>query len=159
VVRPPQPHNFDAAGDSTYFAWLEKPLGLTAGLGVFVWCMVRQIQPALSGVLAVLVTLLFYRVGFINYQMVPFFLLSYCAVSEWNQLKTQYVLPALLIGYFLFLAIVDLAIVFGLEGYANYSMVVVLLKSLLACALLGGLVQFSASKPVSPALDAEGPKE
>jgi hypothetical protein len=146
VVRPPQP----AAGDSTNFAWLEKPLGLTAGLGVFTWCMVRQIRPALSGALAILITLLFYREGFINYQMVPFFLLSYWAVSEWKQLKTQSVLGALLVGYFVLLAIVDIAIVFGLEGYANYSMVVVLLKSLLGFAVVGGLIRFSASRPLSP---------
>jgi hypothetical protein len=121
--------------------------------------MVRQIGPALSGALAVVVTLLFYRVGFINYQMVPFLLLSYWAVSEWERLKQRSVLSALLVGYFLFLAIVDLAIVFGLEGYANYSLVVVLLKSVLCCALLGGLIQFSSHRSSLPAFGAERLKE
>jgi hypothetical protein len=159
VDRPPPPGRPDEADVSPNLSWLEKPLGFTAGLGVFTWCMVRQIGPALSGALAVLVTLLFYRAGFINYQMVPFLLLSYWAVSEWQRLKKHAVLAALLVGYFGFLAIVDFAIVFGLEGYTDYSMVVVLLKSVLGCALLGCLFQFSASRPSLLAFDAEQVKE
>ncbi len=159
VVRPPQPRHPDSAGDNASLAWLEKPLISTAGLGLFTWCMVRQIGPALSGALAALVTLLFYRVGFINYQMVPFFLLSYWAVSEWERLKTHSVLAALLVGYFGFLAIVDIAIVFGLEAYTTYSMVVVLLKSLLGCALLGGLIQFSVVRSVLPVHKPEQSKQ
>lgn len=56
------------------FVWLERPLLVTAGLGTFVWCMLRQSGPAISAVLAVSVTLLFYRTGYIAYQMVPFVL-------------------------------------------------------------------------------------
>jgi hypothetical protein len=62
--------------------WLEKPLLLAAGLGEFAWCIVRQTEPALSAALAVLITLLLYRVGYINYEMVLFFLISYWAVYE-----------------------------------------------------------------------------
>ena len=91
--------------------------------------------------------------------MVPFFLLSYWAVSEWERLKTHSVLAALLVGYFGFLAIVDIAIVFGLEAYTTYSMVVVLLKSLLGCALLGGLIQFSVVRSVLPAHKPEQSKQ
>ena len=131
-------------GDAPNVDWLEKPLGLTAGLGVFTWCRVRQIRPALSAVLAVLVTLLFYRVGPLNYQMVLFFLISYWAVSEWEQLKKHSVLPTLLIGYFGLLAIIDISILFGFESYSDYSVAVVLFKFLTGCALVAGLIQFSA---------------
>ena len=89
--------------------WLEKPFLVTAGLGVFAWCVLRRTGPALSAVLAVLVTLLFYRTGFINYQMVPFLLISYWVVSEWQQLVEHSVLAALLGGYFGLLAILEFA--------------------------------------------------
>jgi hypothetical protein len=117
---------------------------LTAWLGMFVWCIVRQTGPALSAALAVLVTLLFYRVGYINYQMVLYFLVSYWAVSEWEVLKKHTVLAALLVSYFGLLGIVDIGIWLELEGYGNYSMSVVLLKFLVGCALLASLIRFSA---------------
>src|SRR5262249_38751528 len=53
------------------FVWLERPFLLTAGLGIFLWCMLRRTGPEISAVLAISVTLLFYRAGYINYQMVP----------------------------------------------------------------------------------------
>ncbi len=124
--------------------WLEKSVWLTAGLGIFSWSIVRQTRPALSAALAVLVTLLFYRVGFINYQMVLYFLISYWAVSEWEGLKKHTVLAAVLVSYFGYLAIIDIRIWLGLEGYGQYSMTVVLLKFLLGCALLASLILFSA---------------
>src|SRR5262249_47366806 len=62
--------------------WLEKPLLLTAGLGTFMWCILRQIEPALSSALAILITLLFYRIGYANYQMVFFSLILYWAASN-----------------------------------------------------------------------------
>jgi hypothetical protein len=129
--------------DSPNVNWLEMPLLLTAGLGVFAWCIVRQTGPALSAALAVLVTLLFYRLGSINYQMVLYFLISYWAISEWERLKKNTVLATLLVSYFGFLGVVDIGIWLGLEGYGHYSMVVVLLKFLVGCALLAGLIQFS----------------
>jgi hypothetical protein len=136
--------------DTPNMDWLDKPLGLTAGLGIFTWCVMRQIRPALSAVLAVLAVLLFYREGFINYQMVLFFLISYWAVCEWEGLKKHSVLATLLIGYFGFLAIVDIAILLGFESYISYSMVVVLLKFLIGCTLLAALIKFSADRRLLP---------
>jgi hypothetical protein len=133
--------------------WLEKPLLLTTWLGMFAWCTVRQTGPALSAALAVLVTLLFYRVGYINYQMVLFFLISYWAVSEWERLKKHIVLVALLVSYFGLLGIVDILNWLGLEKYSHYSMVFVLLWFLLGCALVASLIQFSA-RAAPDSLDA-----
>src|SRR5262249_24731561 len=58
--------------NSNFFDWLEKPFLVTAGLAVFLWCVLRRIGPALSATLAILVTLLLHRTGQFNYQMVPF---------------------------------------------------------------------------------------
>jgi hypothetical protein len=119
--------------------WLEKPLLLTAGLGIFTWCIVRQTGPALSASLAVLVTLLFYRAGNIQYQVVLYLLISYWVVSEWEKLKKYTILESLLVCYFGLLAIVD----FGIwSGHSNIYFM--LLQFLAGSALLASLIQFSA---------------
>ena len=128
--------------DSLNVDWLDKPLLLTAGLATFTWCILRQIEPALSSALAILVTLLFYRVGYAQYQMVLFSLILYWAVSNWAQFEKQSVLVALLVCYFGFLTLQNLAFWWGLVGSIFYSNVVVsLLQFLLGCALLVGLIQ------------------
>jgi Glycosyltransferase family 87 len=130
-------------------SWLEKPFLVTAGLGVFAWCVRRRIGPALSATLAILVTLLFFRSGYFNYQMVPFFLISYWLVSEWQQLREQPYLPALLSGYFSLLAVFELIhwseskLFTYTDGDVLYS-AMVMLKFVLNCALLVRLVQLSA---------------
>jgi hypothetical protein len=122
--------------------WLDKPLLLTTGLAMFTWCSLRQIEPALSSALAILVTLLFYRVGYVNYQMLVFSLISYWLVSNWAQIKEHSVLAALLAGYFSYLAIGEFVIIFGLVGSIFYSNIAfMLIRFLLGCALLIGLVQ------------------
>src|SRR5262249_275389 len=122
--------------------WLDKPLLFTAGLGTFTWCIFRRIEPALSSALAILVTLLFYRIGYANYQMVFFSLILYWAVSNWLQFKEHSVLGVLLIGYFSFLAISNLAFWWGLIGSIFYSKIsLALLQFLLGCGLLIRLAQ------------------
>jgi hypothetical protein len=130
-------------------SWLEKPFLVTAGLGVFAWCVLRRIGPALSATLAILVTLLLYRSGYFNYYMVPFLLISYWVVSEWQQLREHSAMAALLGGYFGLLAIFELLhwsaipIITYTDGDILYS-AIVMLKFLLSCALLVRLLQFSA---------------
>jgi hypothetical protein len=121
--------------------WLEKPLLLTAGLSVFAWCMVRQIEPSLSATLAILLTLLLYRIGFANYYLVFLCMISYWAVSEWHRFREKIVLSALLIGYFNFLAVAD----FAYTRQISYSdLVIDLLQFLWGCAILAGLIWFSS---------------
>jgi Glycosyltransferase family 87 len=123
--------------------WLEKPFLVIMGLGVFTWCVWRRTGPALSATLAVLVALLFYRMGFINYQLVLFMLISYWMVSEWRQVAKHSVLMALFGSYFGVLAILELAhwVDFPADsvriGY-------IMFKFLSGCVLLIGLIQFSA---------------
>ena len=122
--------------------WLEKPLLLTAGLGMFTWCILRQIEPARSCCACNLGHIAILPGWFCQYQMVLFSLISYWAVSNWSQFKEHSVLVALLIGYFGFLAIADLAYWWDLVGSIFYSHIVVtLLQFLLGCALLVALVQ------------------
>ncbi len=57
-------------------AWSAPSLAL-AGLLVFLICQWRRTDPATSALAAVLTTLLFYQVGFIQYQMIVFLLMAY----------------------------------------------------------------------------------
>jgi len=136
----------DGLPDGFGWGWLEKSLGLAVGLIVFSWSTVGRIGTALSACLAILVAVLFYRLGYTNYEMVLFLLISYWAVSEWTQLKDHHFLAGLLVCYFGFLAVVDIAILFRFEGYGHYSMTTVFLKWILGCMLLIALIHFSASK-------------
>jgi len=139
--------SFHFTSSAENIIWLEKPLLLIAGMGVFTWCIVREIEPALSSALAILVTLLFYRMGYPNYQMVLFSLVSYWAVSNWAKFKDHSVLAILLIGYFCFLTIVHLSVRWVLFGSLSfYIMHIVetvgaLSQFLLGCALLICLVK------------------
>jgi hypothetical protein len=143
--------------------WLEKLLLLTAGLGTFTWCVVRQTSPALSASLAVLVTLLFYRIGYIQYQLVLYLLISYWAVSEWDKLKRYTILESLLVCYFGLLAIIATCKWLGFEVYRHdpnlavlpflrieHFTLVALLRFLAGFALLASLIQFSASTTRRP---------
>jgi Glycosyltransferase family 87 len=131
--------------DSPNVDWLEKPLLLIAGLAMFTWCILRQIEAALSSALAILVTLLFYRIGYANYQMVLFLLISYWVVSDQKKFKEPSVLAALLVGYFGFLAIVDFDFWSGLflptSIQSSIKFLFVLIQFLLGCALLVGLIR------------------
>ena len=133
--------------DSPNVEWLEKPLLLTATTVMFAWHIVRRPDPTLAATIAILVILLFYRVSFNNYQIVLFFLISYWAVSEWERLRENPALVALLAGYFGLLAMVDLAYWLGF-GYIYYStMVIVLFKFVIGCVIVVVLAQFPSRKP------------
>jgi hypothetical protein len=132
--------------DPPHAEWLEKPLLLTAGLSMFAWCTFRQVELSLSATLAILVTLLLYRVGFPNYYLVFLCVVSYWVVSEWRCFGTKSVLAALLIGFFNFLAVAVLSYRLGITGYIFYSTkVIALLQFLLGCTILAGLIWLSAS--------------
>ena len=132
------------------FVWLERPLLVIFGLGMFVWCVLRRTEPALSAVLALSVALLFYRAGYINYQMLPFLLILYWVFSDWQQLIEHPILAAVLSGYFGLLAILEFAQwgVF-LPKFTTEDLLyinIVMFTFLLGCAFLLVLVGFSASR-------------
>jgi hypothetical protein len=127
--------------DSSNIGWVRKSLFLTAGLGIFTWCMIRQIEPVLSSALALLVTFLFYWVGYANYQMVFFFLISYWAVANWAQLKRRSVLATLFVGYFSLLTISNLALWDLVPANFPTEETLQLFQFLLGCVLFFVLVQ------------------
>jgi hypothetical protein len=124
--------------------WLEKPLLLAAGLSMFSWCTFRQVELSLSAALAILVTLLLYRVGFPNYHLVFLCVVSYWVVSEWRRFSEKTILAALLIGYFNFLAVAEFSYRVGVSEYIFHSKTVIaLLQFLLGCTVLAGFIWFS----------------
>jgi len=131
--------------------WVEKSLLFTAGLGIFTWCIFRQIEPVLSSALAILITLLFYWIGYTNYQMVLFSLISYWMVCNWTQFKGRSILVGLFVGYFGFLTIANLAFWYDWVQSIFHSEAIESLQFLLGCALLFGLVQLRP-KPCSATL-------
>jgi len=137
--------------DTPRAEWLEKPLLVTAGLSMFIWCTLRQVELALSATLAILVTLLLYRVGFPNYHLVSLCMVSYFVVSESRRFSERTVLAALLIGYFNFLAIAVFSYWMHISEYIFYSTnVIALLQFLLGCTVLAGFIWFaSLSAPVN----------
>ena len=139
MTRYPYFSIYDVFDSTRPLDWLEKPLLVTAGVGVFAWFVLWRTELTLSAALAVSVTLLFYRVGYINYYMVPFFLILHWVVSQWEQSETHSVLAALLAGCFALLAFADL--IHWTMGQFYSSIIV--FKFLLGLGLLVGLAQFS----------------
>ena len=111
---------------------------------MFIWCTFRQVELSLSAALAILVTLLLYRVGFPNYHLVFLCVVSYWVVSEWRRFSEKTVLAALLIGYFNFLAVAEFSYRVGISEYIFHSKTVIaLLQFLLGCTILAALIWFS----------------
>src|SRR5262249_34390013 len=122
-----------AIWDTPHAELLEKPLLMTAGLCLFVWCAVRQIKPSLSATLVILVTLLLYRVAWSNYYMVFLCMVAYWTVSEWYWLRKKTAWTALLILYFTFLAVADFPYI---RDIAYSFLVIDLLQFLLGCIVM-----------------------
>jgi hypothetical protein len=120
---------------------LALPCLALAGLAVFAWCWTRRAGPAAGSLLAVLATLLFYRVGFPQYQVVPLMLASYWVVAERRPGRDPFLAAALGL-YFGWLALFDLfyALVGGVlhpgDRFAWVEDVVGLPTFLLGVALL-----------------------
>jgi hypothetical protein len=112
-----------------------------AGLAVFAWYRARRVGPAAGSLLGVLATLLFYRVGFPQYQIVALMLASYWVVAERRPGRDPFLAPALGL-YFGWLALFDVfyALVGGVlhpgDRFAWVEEVVGLPTFLLGTALL-----------------------
>ena len=129
-----------AIWDTPHAEVLEKPLLLTAGSLLFAWCAFRQIEPSLSATVAILVTMLFYRVSFVNYHMVFLCLVYYWTVSQWHWFSRKIGWSTVLICYFNFLA---LAGIYYIRHIPYSPLVIDLLQFVLDCAMMAGLLWFS----------------
>jgi hypothetical protein len=84
------------------------------------WSRRNAIDPATSSVLAILVTLMFYQVGFAQYQMVLFVLASYWVVLRGQDIAHRTLVEIALGLYYVWLSIFDL--VYFWIGIDNTSM-------------------------------------
>jgi hypothetical protein len=116
-------------------------------LRVWSWSRLGNIDTASSAVLAILTTLLFYKVGFPQYQMVLFVLASYWVVSKSHQLRNKTPLLVALGCYFGWLATFDLieyniGVDFhGMQEWAGLP------TFLLGCVLVVCVVRSSTTQP------------
>jgi hypothetical protein len=159
-----EPTNFPlrAFWDARIPQWLNsqrlaEPLLLIAGLGTYVWCVLRRTEPALSAALAILVTLLFYWVGWAQYQMVFFVLILYWAVSEWERSNGSSILIAVLGGYFSFLVVSDvIGLIAGYDIFSLSNTVMILLRFLAGCALAVALSVLDPYERFAPSHEYKG---
>jgi hypothetical protein len=87
-------------------AWSTTCLAV-AGLIVFLICQWRRADPATTALVAVLTTLLFYQVGFLQYQMIVFLLMTYWLGRYGPALAHRRGLAAAVVGYFGWLSLFD----------------------------------------------------
>jgi hypothetical protein len=85
--------------------WL--PCLVFAGLLVFLTCLWRRTEPATSALLAVITTLLFYKVGFPQYQMILFLLMACWMRYHWRELTEHRGLAVAIASYFGWLTLFD----------------------------------------------------
>ena len=88
-------------------AWSTPCLAL-AGFSVFLFCRWRRADPATSAVSAVLTTLLFYQVGFLQYQMILYLLMADWLGRYGSTLAQDRGLAVAVAGYFGWLSLFDL---------------------------------------------------
>lgn len=114
---------------------LALPALALALLGVWWWCRTRQPDPATAAVLAMLVTLLLYRNGYPQYQMVLLMLASYCVAQTWEQRRHRTALAITLVGYFGWIVVFDVTYSLIGEGVPTFEDLVGLPTFALGCAL------------------------
>jgi hypothetical protein len=115
-------------------------------LGAWWWCRARRADPATAAVLAALVTLLLYRNGFPQYQMVLLMLASYWVAQAWGQRRHRTALAIALVGYFGWIAAFDVAYSLIGDGWTAFEDAVGLPTFALGCAL-GACLALSEPEP------------
>jgi hypothetical protein len=93
--------------DANVDAWSTPCLAI-AGAAVFLVCQWRRTDPPTSALVAVLTTLLFYQVGFIQYQMILFLLMAYWLGRNGPALAQRRGLAVAIGSYFGWLTLFDL---------------------------------------------------
>jgi len=128
---------------------------LMALLWAWLWVRKRMIEPAPAAVLAVLVTLMFYQVGFAQYHMVLFVLASYWMLSARGAIRGAIALWVALGCYFGWLSFFDVIlsrINIDLRGMQEW---IGLPTFLLGCLLLVSIVRSLSISKQDPAAPGE----
>jgi hypothetical protein len=132
---------FLAAGHAANFDRFCLPVLSLALLGAWWWCRARRTDPATAAVLAMLVTLLLYRNGFPQYQMVLLMLTSYWISEEWEHRRRRTVLAIALTAYFGWLVAFDLVYYWIEDSSPRFEDAVGLPTFVLGCALIACIVR------------------
>jgi len=103
-------------GGSRNYDGLATPLMLIALVCAWRWARRRGPNVGASAVVAVATTLLFYRVGYPQYQMVPFMIAASWAVRNWERLPARRALTIALTCQFGWLAIFDVYYILAFDG-------------------------------------------
>jgi hypothetical protein len=125
---------------------------LLALVGAWRWSRYRKLDVEASAVVAVVITVLLYRVGYPQYQMVPFVLGTSWLIGHWDRLRNRRALVVATTCYFGWLAAFDVYYYradfwnINLDGTGVREMVG-LPTFLLGCSYLASLI---ASAPVAP---------
>jgi hypothetical protein len=136
-----------------YFSGIHSPINLRSALGysldsfapviLFVallrawrWSRIRRPDVASMSVLAILTTLLFYQVGFAQYQMVLFVLASYWVVRHRDTIRNRIALWLALAAYFGWVSLFDTFDAFYGADYNRMQEWVGLPTFLLGCVLI-----------------------
>jgi hypothetical protein len=79
-----------------------------SGISLFYWFMRNSIVPIYGCAMAVLITLITYKVGFVNYSIILFCIFLYLIFFEWENIKNNKYFIILVIVYFNFQSIFDI---------------------------------------------------
>ena len=120
-------------------------------LGTWRWVRMRMIGPAPAAVLAVLVTLMFYQVGFAQYHMVLFVLASYWMMSARRAIRGAIPVWMALACYFGWLSVFDVILSRIDIDLTRMQEWIGLPTFLLGCFLLVSIVRSSLSSMKEPA--------
>jgi hypothetical protein len=134
---------------SRNFDYLAGPILFVALLRAWTWSRLGNVDTASSAVLAIATTLLFYLVGFPQYQMVLFLLASYWVVARKEQIKNQVPLYVALGCYFGWLCIFDVIECSKGAGFHSMEEWAGLPTFVLGCGLITCIVR-SATTQVVP---------
>jgi hypothetical protein len=126
--------------------YLEPWVQFLALLRVWSWSRVRRPGVEASAVVAVATVVLLYRVGFPQYQMVPFVLASAWALGQWERLRRRTALAVAMACYFGWLAAFDVYYMLHEDwhmqrGWYYIQDLVGLPTFLLGCAYLAAAVR------------------
>jgi Glycosyltransferase family 87 len=129
------------------FDAMSAPILFVALLRAWTWSRLRSVDTASSAVLAIVTTLLFYKVGFPQYQMVLFVLASYWVAAKSQQIRNRVPLYVALGCYFGWLSIFD--VIECTKGVDFHSMQewAGLPTFLLGCGLIVCIVRASTTQP------------
>jgi hypothetical protein len=124
---------------------------------LWAWLLVRKrmIEPAPAAVLAVLVTLMFYQVGFAQYHMVLFVLASHWMMSARGAIKEAIPVWIALGCYFGWLSIFDVLLSTTNIDYMGIQELIGLPTFLLGCLVLVSIVRSPSISRKEPAVAGE----